>query len=273
MYEAFYGLKEKPFSIQPDPDFLFMSKRHSLAYAMLEYSIRNKAGFAVISGEIGCGKTTLVRHLLNNLGNEVSIGLVYNTHQEIANLLEWIMLAFGQPYDGLSQVALYDAFQRYLIAQYGGGKRVLLIVDEAQNLSTAALESLRMLSNINADKDQLLQMILVGQPQLKDMLRRPDLQQFAQRVSAHFFIPPLEATEVERYIQHRVGVAGRQERLFTPAACERIAGASRGIPRTINILCDTSLVYGFSAEAAEIDVSVVEEVIRDQAEFGVFSVE
>lgn len=273
MYESFYGLKEKPFSIQPDPDFLFMGKRHSLAYAMLEYSIRNKAGFAVISGEIGCGKTTLVRHLLNNLGPDVCIGLVSNTHQEIANLLEWIMLAFGQPYVGLSQVALYDAFQRYLIQQYGASKRMLLIVDEAQNLSAAALESLRMLSNINADKDQLLQMILVGQPQLKDILRRPELQQFVQRVSAHFFIPPLEAVEVERYIQHRLTIAGRETPLLTPAACERIADISRGIPRTINILCDTALVYGFSAEMAEIDVDLIEEVIRDQADFGVFSLE
>ena len=273
MYQAFYGLQEKPFSIQPDPDFLFMSKRHSIAYAMLEYALRNKAGFAVISGDIGCGKTTLVRHLLNNLGQDVCIGLVYNTHQEIANLLEWIMLAFGQPYDGLSQVALYDAFQRFLIAQYGAGKRVVLIVDEAQNLNPAAIESLRMLSNINADKDQLLQMILVGQPQLKDLLRRPELQQFAQRVSAHFFIPPLDKSEVENYIKHRLSVSGRTEQLFTRQACERIADISRGIPRTINILCDTALVYGFSGDAEMIDVFMVEEVIKDQSEFGVFSLE
>ncbi|MFY9329062.1 MAG: AAA family ATPase [Georgfuchsia sp.] len=273
MYQAFYGLQEKPFSIQPDPDFLFMGKRHSLAYAMLEYALHNKAGFAVISGDIGCGKTTLVRHLLNNLGTDVCIGLVYNTHQDIANLLEWIMLAFGQTYEGLSQVALYDAFQRFLIAQYGAGKRVVLIVDEAQNLNPAAIESLRMLSNINADKDQLLQMILVGQPQLKDLLRRPELQQFAQRVSAHFFIPPLEKSEVESYITHRLRVSGRMEPLFTHAACERIAEVSRGIPRTINILCDTALVYGFSGDAQAIDLDLVEEVISDQSQFGIFSLE
>jgi type II secretory pathway predicted ATPase ExeA len=273
MYEAFYGLKEKPFSIQPDPDFLFMGKRHGMAYAMLEYSIRNKAGFAVISGEIGCGKTTLIRSLLENLGDNVCIGLVYNTHQDIANLLEWIMLAFGQPYAGLSQVSLYDAFQQFLIEQYGAGKRVLLIVDEAQNLSPAALESLRMLSNINADKDQLLQMILVGQPQLKDLLRRPELQQFAQRVSAHFFIPPLELEEVGRYIVHRLKVAGRTEPLFTLTATERIAEVSRGIPRTINILCDMVLVYGYSGESQLIDLDLVNEVIRDQSTYGIFSLE
>lgn len=273
MFEEFYGLKENPFSIQPDPEYIFMGKRHSMAYSVLEYSIRNKAGFAVISGDIGCGKTTLIRKLLESLGEDTCIGLVYNTHQDIANLLEWIMLAFGQPYSGLSQVALYDAFQRFLIAQYGAGKRVLLIVDEAQNLSPTALESLRMLSNINADKYQLLQMILVGQPQLKELLRRPELQQFAQRVSAHFFIPPLEKQEVGPYIKFRLFVAGRTEPLFAPAAIERIAEVSRGVPRTINILCDTVLVYGFAAEKKSIDVDLVNEVIRDQETFGVFSLE
>jgi len=130
-----------------------------------------------------------------------------------------------------------------------------------------------MMSNINADKDQLLQMILVGQPQLKDLLRRPDLQQFAQRVSAHFFIPPLEPEDVSRYIQRRLEVAGRTEPLFSAEACTRIAEVSRCIPRTINILCDTALVYGFSAEAQEIGVDLVNEVIRDQSEYGVFSYE
>lgn len=273
MYEAFYGLKENPFSIQPDPEYLFLGKRHSMAYAMMEYSIRNKAGFAVISGEIGCGKTTLIRKLLEDLGEDTCIGLVYNTHQDIANLLEWIMLSFGQPYAGLSQVQLYDAFQRFLIEQYGAGRRVLLIVDEAQNLHPAALESLRMLSNINADKHQLLQMILVGQPQLKDLLRRPDLKQLAQRVSAHIFITPLEQKEVAGYIIHRLQVAGRAKLLFTLAAIKRIAEASQGIPRRINTLCDMAMVYGFSGELQSIDVDIVDEVINDQATFGVFSPE
>ncbi len=273
MYEAFYGLKEKPFSIQPDPDFLFMSKRHSMAYAMLEYSVVNKAGFTVISGEIGCGKTTLIRNLLNNLESNILIGLVSNTHEDITNLLEWLMLAFGLPYTGLSKVALYDSFQSFLVSQYGAGNRVLLIVDEAQNLSPSALESLRMLSNINADKDQLLQIILVGQPQLKEVLRRPELRQLAQRVSSHFFIPPLDTSEITAYILHRLEVSGRKEALFTVAACERVAKLSRGIPRSINILCDTALVYGFSDGIDLIDVDVINDVVKDQDEFGVFSTE
>lgn len=269
MYESFYGLKEKPFSIQPDPDFLYMGKRHSLAYTMLQYALHNRAGFTVICGDIGCGKTTLIRRLLNELGEGVSVGLVTNTHPDLADLTEWIMLAFGQPYDGLSPVARYDAFQRFLISEYGKGRRVVLIVDEAQNLSAPAMESLRMLSNINADKDQLLQVILVGQPQLRDLLKRPELQQFAQRVAADFFIPPLNTVEVGDYIDHRLKVAGRERQLFTPLATAKIARAARGIPRSINILCDMALVYGYAAEARLIDVHVIDDVIRDRSQYGV----
>ncbi|MFP8781475.1 ExeA family protein [Hydrogenophaga sp. RWCD_12] len=269
MYESFYGLRERPFSIQPDPAFLFMGKRHSLAYTMLEYAIRSQAGFTVICGDIGCGKTTLIRRLLNELNDEVKVGLVTNTHPDLADLTEWIMLAFGLPYDGLSPVARYDAFQRFLIGEYAKKHRVVLIVDEAQNLSPAAMESLRMLSNINADKDLLLQVVLVGQPQLRDLLRRPELQQFAQRVAADFFISPLNSVEVGDYIEHRLKVAGRDRHLFTPYASAKIAKASHGIPRSINILCDMALVYGFAAEAPVIDVEVVDEVLRDRSEYGV----
>jgi general secretion pathway protein A len=271
MYEAFYELKEKPFLIQPDPDFLYFGRRHSYAYAMIELGIKNRAGFLVVSGDIGCGKTTLVRHLLNNLPPNITVGLVYNTHREIANLLQWIMLAFGLPYDGLSGVGLFDAFQRFLIEQYGLGKNVLLIVDEAQNLSPDALESLRMISNINADKNQLLQIMLVGQPQLKELLMRPDLEQVAQRVEFDFDIRPLEMADVQNYINHRLAIAGRTKPLFSGLACARIAEVTRGIPRRINILCDTVLVYGFSAEAEHIDLVLVDEVLKDKAEYGALS--
>lgn len=271
MYEEFYGLSERPFSIQPDPDFLFFGVRHSLAYAMLEYGIENRAGFSVICGEIGCGKTTLVRHLLNNIESEVIVGVVYNTHKNLDDMLKWIMLAFEQPYEGLSEVALFDTFQQFLISTYASGRRAVLIVDEAQNLSSDALESLRMLSNINADKDQLLQIILVGQPQLRDLLRKPELQQFFQRVAVDFFIPPLLANEVSKYIAHRLKVAGRELPLFTHAAIKHIGETTKGIPRSINILCDMTLVYGFSSGAETINKKLVEEVLRDRSEFGLLA--
>ncbi len=271
MYEEFYGLSEKPFTIQPDPDFLFFGHRHSMAYSMLEYGITSRSGFTVVCGEIGCGKTTLVRHLLNNVDSDITVGIVYNTHQNVDDLLGWIMLAFEQPYEGLSELALFDAFQRFLISSYVAGRRVVLIVDEAQNLSPSALESLRMLSNINADKDQMLQVVLVGQPQLRELLRRPDMQQFFQRVAVDFFIPPLQPFEIAKYIDHRLKVAGCEKRLFTPRAIMRIAEASKGIPRSINILCDMVLVYGFSSGAEKIGVDLVEEVLRDRSEFGVLA--
>ena len=269
MYEAYYGLREKPFSIQPDPEFLYFSKRHALAFTMLQYGIQNRAGFSVICGEIGCGKTTLIRHLLNTLGEELTVGLVYNTHRDIADLLEWIMLAFGQPYEGMSPVARYDAFQRFLINEYAAGRRAVLIVDEAQNLNAGALESLRMLSNINADKDQLLQVILVGQPQLRDLLKRPELAQFSQRVGVDFFIPPLTEEEVTRYVRHRLQVAGREAPLFTDEALALIAQSTRGIPRSINILCDMVLVYGFGGDVQTIGADLVNEVLADRRDFGV----
>ena len=269
MYESFYGFKEKPFTIQPDPDFLFLSARHSMAYAMLEYGVRNRAGFSVICGDIGCGKTTLLRHLINNLGDELTVGIVYNTHQDMDELVSWIMMAFDQPYEGKSYLALFDAFQQFLIKSYAADKRAVLIIDEAQNLSPKALESLRMLSNINADKDQLLQVILVGQPELRSLLRRPDMKQFFQRVSVDYFIPPLKQTEVSKYIHHRLRVAGREEPLFTSAAIKLICAESQGVPRSINILCDTALVYGYSAEAVKIDLRLVRKMIQDRHDYGV----
>jgi type II secretory pathway predicted ATPase ExeA len=271
MYEQYYGLREKPFTIQPDPEFLFMGKRHSLAYAMLEYGIENRAAFSVICGEIGSGKTTLIRHLLNNLGPEFEVGIVYNTSKLIHDLMEWILLAFNQPYQKMSEVALFDQFQNFLIDNYGKGKRTILIVDEAQNLSPLALESLRMLSNINADKDQLLQVILVGQPQLRTLLRRPELQQFFQRVSVDYFIPALKAEEVQKYIEHRLSVAGRDKPLFTQDAYKRIAEATEGVPRRINTLCDTTLVYGMSSQADIVNSDLVNEVLEDKDDYGVFT--
>jgi len=271
MYESYYGLTEKPFSIQPDPEYLFLSKRHNLAYTMLEYSIQNHAGYTVICGDIGCGKTTLLHHLINNYKSELTVGLLYNTPPHVEELMPWIMLAFGLPYIDKSDIELHQQFQDFLIKSFTSGKKTILIVDEAQNLTMKSLESLRMLSNISVYKHQLLQVILVGQPQLKSMLMKPELEQFNQRVSVEFFLTPLKMNEVKKYIQHRMEVAGKKDDLFTEEAYKRIADESKGIPRKINILCDLVLVYGFSSESKMIDVDLVNEVIKDKEQYGVFS--
>jgi general secretion pathway protein A len=268
MYEAFYGLREKPFSILPDPDLIYWAPNHRLAFAMLEFGVVNGAGFTVITGEIGSGKTTLLRYLLLRLHPEISVGLISNTPRGTDGLLAWVMMALKQPFEG-SYATLFQKFQQFLYAEYARGSRVVLIVDEAQNLGLETLEELRMLSNINADKDQILQIILVGQPQLRDMLRSPQLIQFAQRVSSDFHLQPLGAEEVSRYIDHRLSAVGAATRLFSPQASGRIAEASRGIPRTINVLCDTALVYGYASNAQVITSDIVKSVIENKNQFGV----
>ena len=271
MYESYYGLTEKPFSIQPDPEYLFLSKRHNLAYTMLEYSIQNHAGYTVICVDIGCGKTTLVHHLINNYKAELTVGLLYNTPPHVEDIMQWVMMSFELPYEGLSDIAMHQNFQNFLVKNFTSGKKAVLIIDEAQNLTISALEALRMLSNISVYKHQLLQVILVGQPQLKLMLLQPELEQFNQRVSVEFYLTPLQEIEIKNYIQHRLKMAGREDDLFTDLALKRIAEVSKGIPRKINILCDLVLVYGFSSGAPVIDVDLVDEVIRDKELYGVFS--
>lgn len=272
MYEAYYGLRTKPFSILPDPDMIYWGRSHRLASAMLEYGIMNNAGFTVITGEIGCGKTTLLRYLVRNLDSQMTVGLILSTPRGKAELLQWVMMSLNQPFEG-SYPALFKRFQQFLYDQYAGGRRTVLIVDEAQNLGMESLEELRMLSNINADKDQYLQIILIGQPQLKDLLRSPQLVQFAQRVSSDFHLKPLNPEEVGDYINYRLKAAGSQVRLFSEEACRAIAHASRGIPRTINILCDTALVYGFATSSDCISVQLVKLVIENKSEYGVLPLE
>jgi type II secretory pathway predicted ATPase ExeA len=268
MYEEYYGLREKPFSILPDPDLIYWCQNHRLAFAMLEFGVLNSAGFTVITGEIGCGKTTLVRYLLRKLDQHLTVCLISNTPRGEDGLLRWIMMSLNQPFEE-SYPALFKRFQRFLHDQYNKGHRTIVIVDEAQNLGMEPLEELRMLSNINADKDQFLQVILVGQPQLKDMLRAPQMLQFAQRVSSDFHLRPLTTPEVVEYIEFRLRAVGARRRLFSDEASRAIAEASRGIPRTVNILCDTALVYGFAASASEISVEIVHKVIENKAQFGV----
>jgi type II secretory pathway predicted ATPase ExeA len=268
MYEAYYGLREKPFSILPDPDLIYWGKNHRLALAMLEFGILNNAGFTVITGEIGSGKTTLLRYILRKIDPDINVGLMSSTPQGQAGLLQWVMMSLKQPFEE-SYPRLFNRFQQFLYDQFSKGRRTILIVDEAQNLAPDALEELRMLSNINADKNQFLQIIMVGQPQLKAMLRTPQLAQFAQRVSSDFHLKPLVASDVVQYIDFRLQAVGSKFQLFSNDACRMIASASRGIPRAINILCDTALVYGFATDANQITTELVSMVVENKQEFGV----
>ena len=271
MYEAFYQLREKPFSILPDPDLIYWGKMHSMAFTMLEFGVMNNAGFTVITGEIGSGKTTLVRHLLKKVNPNITIGLISNSPQGRQELLQWILMSLGQPFDG-DYPNLFKKLQDYLYGQFANGRRTILIIDEAQNLEPEALEHLRMISNINADKFQILQLILVGQPQLRDLLLAPKLHQFAQRISSDFHLRPLDVREVANYIAFRLQAVGAIRPLFTQEACALIASASGGIPRMINVLCDTALVYGFANDQKVISDQIVRDVIADKQQYSIFPV-
>ncbi|MBT3054694.1 MAG: AAA family ATPase [Candidatus Thiodiazotropha endolucinida] len=264
MYEKFYGLTEKPFSLLPDPEFLVLGKKHGAAYTALEYGLVSQAGFTVVTGEVGSGKTTLIRHLLNQLDEDITVGLVSSSHHDMGELLQWLLFAFNLDYRETHKVGLYDLFTQFLIDQYANNKRTVLIIDEAQNLQPDVLEELRLLSNINADKHQVLQIILVGQPQLRSLLKHRDLLQFQQRISVDYHLQALNEDETRYYIFQRLKFAGRNKPLFTRNAINLIYKTSHGIPRIINTLCDTSLVYGFADQKLLLDSALVAKVLKDK---------
>ncbi len=267
MYETHFGLREKPFSLLPDPRFLYPGRTHAMAMHMLEYGLAEQTGYVVLTGEVGTGKTTLLRHLLRSVDDQVLVGLVTNTHESFGELMKWIMLAFDLPFRERDAVEQHQLFTDFLIQRYAHGQRVVLIVDEAQNLGRSALEQLRMLSNINSEADHLLQLILVGQPELRATLQTEALRQFVQRISIDYHLRPLEREDTFAYIRHRLAVAGAPDDLFDEAAMTAIHFFARGLPRLINSLCDLSLVYAFAEDRQEVDyetvLSVVETRITD----------
>ena len=266
MYESFYGLQTKPFSLLPDPGFLYMGKKHKVALALLEYALMNNAGFCVITGEIGAGKTTLLRKLLETIEDNITVGMITNTHQSFGELLDWVLSAFGIHEPGLSKVEMHQRLVDFLLEQYAKNKSTLLIVDEAQNMPAATLEELRMLSNINSEKDLVLQVILSGQPGLRDTLRKPELLQFVQRISVDYHLDALTIDESCAYIQHRLVTAGAKTDVFTPEACRLIHGYSGGIPRLINLLADTALVYAFADQKEIVGADIIEEMVSERME-------
>jgi type II secretory pathway predicted ATPase ExeA len=272
MYESFYKLKEKPFTLLPDPGFLYLSDKHRMALTLLEYGLTSHAGFTVISGEIGAGKTTLIRHLLNNMDQEYTVGLITNTHRSFGELLQWVLLAFNLDHKGMSKVGMHQRFVEFIIDEYAHNRRTVLIVDEAQNMNVETLEELRMLSNINADKDQALQIVLSGQRELRETLRSPELVQFVQRISVDYHLEALSESETTGYIRHRMEVAGGDPNTFTAKACAAIHRYSNGVPRLINLLCDTALVYGYAEQKQHIDAKLVTDVAREKQQGGIFPV-
>lgn len=241
---------------------------------MLRYGLMNQAGFTVITGEIGSGKTTLIRQLLNEIESDqgATVGIVSNTHRTFGELLEWVLLAFKLEYRGKKKVELYQTLAEFIAREYSQERRTVLIIDEAQNLDAEALEELRMLSNINANKDQLLQLILVGQPSLREILRLPELHQFAQRIAVAFNLKTLSLEETWQYIRHRLEVAGGDPNLFDTKACAAVYYYTQGTPRLINVLCDTALVYGYGEQKQRIDVDIICQVVQEKIKEGILPV-
>jgi general secretion pathway protein A len=265
MYEAFYGLSSKPFQLNPDPSFYFASKQHRRAKAYLEYGVSRNEGFIVITGEIGAGKTMVLRSLIEGLsGSNVITGHLVTTQLGAEDTLRMVGAAFGFRVKDVPKSELLITLEAFLISQTSKGKRCLLIVDEAQNLTPRAVEELRMLSNFQFGNQALLQSFLVGQPEFREILQRPEMEQFRQRVAATCHIGPLDQDETRGYIEHRLKCSGSKGKpSFEPAAFESIFNASAGIPRRINAVCDRLLLAGFLGGRTNLTADDVAEVVRE----------
>jgi len=268
MYEEFYGLREKPFSILPDPSYLYMSKVHNRALVLLKYSMVSGQGFTVLSGEIGSGKTTLVNKLIEEADEDVRIGVLSFTQTDTDTIMEWVCLTFGLDYKGKTEAEQYETFLNFLIQDYGDGRKVVLVVDEAQNLGLKGLEKLRMLSNVNARKNYLLHMILVGQPELRGLIKAPQLKQLLQRIAVAYHLEPMTESETRRYIEYRLEHAGGDRSIFSDQALRLLSAASEGVPRVINSVCDLALVYGYSAGRNPVDARIARSVLADRGKMG-----
>lgn len=271
MYEAFFGLKENPFNLSPDPEYIFMSDGHENAHTHLEYAIMESKGFVVLTGEIGAGKTTLLNLFINEIPEDYSVGLINHTFVTPIQFVRKVCREFEVEVNGNDKETMLDAFHEFLLDQYAQNRRVVLIVDEAQNLASKTLEEMRMLSNLESDKSHLIQIILVGQPELKTKLKKKELEQLAQRITVHFHLEALERQEVHAYIQYRLKVGGaKRANIFTKEAMDAIARYSKGIPRMINIICDAALIYAFADSKEFADESIINDVIKERAAGGIF---
>src|SRR5918995_200059 len=270
MYERFYQLRERPFALSPDPEYLYPSRVHQEALDYLRYGLESQAGFIVITGEIGSGKTTLLQALLRNLDNQTTVGRIVNTMLEPRELLETIMIDFGLDPAGKSKPLLLRDLSQYLVDQRLAGRLVLLVIDEAQNLGLGALEELRMLSNLETEKSKLVQIVLVGQPNLRDKLAAPELEQLRQRITVSYHLEPLDVEETANYINHRLRRAALGAPLeFPREVTDVIHARSRGVPRIINVICDAALVFGYAEERRQIDMTLISDVLSELEMTGV----
>lgn len=264
-----FGLGERPFALAPDPAFLVWSPEHRGAYAMLDYGLGSRSPITLLTGEIGAGKTTLIHHLIDTLDEDITTGMISNARPGVNDILRRVCAALGVAVaPGADSADQFAAIQDFLLAEHRAGRRVLLIIDEAQNLGVEALEDLRMLTNINAGRDEVLQLLLSGQPELRATVRRPDLQQFAQRVAASYHLPRLDAQATAEYIATRLKLAGGQPGVFSRQAAAAVHAATGGTPRLINQLCDLSLTYAFAQEQPMVTRATVEQVLADGVFFG-----
>lgn len=269
MYENFYGLKEKPFHIVPNPNFLFLSPKHKNALTHMEYGLMERVGFILLTGEIGTGKTTLIRYLLNQMEPDMEVAVIFNTNVSADELLNLILNEYEIKSESQNKVKILEQLYQFLISKFAEGKRVLLIIDEAQNLSNEALEEVRMLSNLQSEDQLLLQIMLVGHPELKEKLRESSLAQFTQRIAVNYHLSALAREDTGLYIAFRLEKVGGRPDLFTESAIDLIYKASGGIPRSINLLCDSALTYGFADELTIIDTDIIKQVIQDKGGIGV----
>src|SRR5271155_2483562 len=264
MYLEYYGLKQAPFDITPNPRFLFHSAKHREAFNHMLYGIRERKGFVQLTGEVGAGKTTLCRALLEQLDAHFSTALILNPVLNADELMKAIATEFGLNVKGRDRLETVSAIGEFLLRQIEHGKETVLIIDEAQNLTEDLLEQVRLLSNIETDDRKLLQIVLLGQPELRDRLNSPRLKQLRQRITVRFHLAPLTSVEVAQYIQHRLQVSGAHGRpVFTMPAVWRVFNYSRGIPRLVNAVCDKALLAGFVRRSDRITFSMVGRAIRE----------